>query len=135
MKTGKEKIIPIIAMVVLLIGIFSTIYVDANQIEKDTIKINGRDFTLNQIFSDGVERTIETDEGEKTGVALEYIIINAGVDCTNCHDYTIKAKDGYQQTVNWNILKTGILTDYERVFFPDTAHSFWVRDVIEIEVK
>jgi hypothetical protein len=135
MNMGKEKIFPIIAMFVLLIGIFSTIYVNANQVERDTIKINGQNFTLNQIFSDGVELTIETDEGEKTGIALESIIISAGVGFTNCYDYTIKAKDGYQQTVSWDILKTGILTDYGRVFFPDTAHSFWVRDVIEIEVK
>ena len=33
------------------------------------------------------------------------------------------------------LLKTGILTDYSRVYFPNTAHTFWVRDVIEIEVK
>lgn len=135
MITGKEKIIPIIAMVVLFIGIFSTIYVDANQVEKDTIEINGRNFTLDQLFSDGVERTIETDEGEKTGISLENIIIKVGIGCVECYDYTIKAKDGYQQTVNWDILKTGILTDYKSVFFPDTAHSFWVRDVIEIEVE
>ena len=122
-------------MIVLLIGIFSTIYVNAYQIEKDTIKINGQDFTFDQLLSNGVEQTIETDEGEKTGIALNDIIIYSGVDCTQCHEYTIKAKDGYQQTVNWDILKTGILTDYKRVFFPDTAHSFWVRDVIEIEVK
>ncbi|KYK22999.1 hypothetical protein AYK21_03170 [Thermoplasmatales archaeon SG8-52-2] len=131
---GKEKAIPIIAMVVLFIGIFSTIYVDANQVEKDTIEIYGRNFSLDQLFSDGVERTIETDEGEKTGISLEDIIINVGIGCVQCHDYTIKAKDGYQQTVSWDILKTGIITDHNRVFFPDTAHSFWVRDVIEIEV-
>ena len=131
---GKEKAIPIIAMVVLFIGIFSTIYVDANQVEKNTIEIYGQNFSIDQLFSDEVERTIETDEGEKTGISLEDIIINVGIGCIQCHDYTIKAKDGYQQTVSWDILKTGIITDNKRVFFPDTAHSFWVRDVIEIEV-
>ena len=83
----------------------------------------------------GGQRVIETDEGEKTGIALDELIITVGVGCVNCHEYTIKAKDGYQQTVNWDILKTGILTDYGRVYFPDTAQTFWVRDVIEIEVK
>jgi hypothetical protein len=135
MISGKEKAIPIIAMVVLLIGIFSTIYVDANQIQKDTIEINEQNFTLEQLFSDGKELTIETDEGEKKGISLEDIIIDVGIGCVQCHDYTIKAKDGYQQTVGWDILRTGILTDNKRVFFPDTAHSFWVRDVIEIEVN
>ena len=135
MITGKEKAIPIIAMIVLLIGIFSTILVYANQIEKETITINGQDFTIDQLFSTSAIRVIVTDEGEKTGIALDDIIINAGVGCTQCHDYTIKANDGYQQTLNWDIFKTGILTDNGRVFFPDTAHSFWVRDVVEIEVK
>ncbi len=132
---GKEKILPIIAMTVLLIGIFSTIYVHANQIEKNSIKINGQEFTLDQLFSIGVMRVIETDEGEKTGVALDDLITMVGVGCTQCQEYTIKAKDGYQQTVNWEILQTGILTDYGRVYFPDAAHTFWVRNVIEIEVK
>jgi hypothetical protein len=134
MISGKEKAIPIIAMVVLFIGIFSTIYVDANQVEKDTIKIYGQNFSLDQLFYEGVEHTIKTDEGEKTGISLEDIIVNIGISCVQCHDYIIKAKDGYQQTVNWDILKTGIITEHKRVFFPDTAHSFWVRDVIEIEV-
>jgi hypothetical protein len=132
---GKEKTIPIIAMLVLLIGIFSTIYVHANQIEKETIAINGQDFTLDQLFSNGVVREINTDEGKQTGIALDELIIMIGIDCTRCNEYTIKAKDGYQQTVNWDVFKTGILTDYRKVIFPDTAHSFWVRDVIEIEVK
>ncbi|KYK30624.1 MAG: hypothetical protein AYK22_03320 [Thermoplasmatales archaeon SG8-52-3] len=135
MNMGKEKIIPIIAMVVLIIGIISTIYVHASQIEKDTIKINGQDFTIDQLFSIGVTNEIETDEGEKEGIALDKLMVAVGVGCTDCHKYTIKAKDGYQQTLDWDILKTGILTDYGRVYFPDTAHTFWVRDVIEIEVK
>lgn len=135
MITGKEKIIPIFAMIVLLIGIFSAIYVHATHIDMNTIKINGQDYTLDQLFSIGVMRTIKTDEGEKTGIALDDLILKVGTGCPQCHEYTIKAKDRYQQTVNWNIMKTGILTDYGKVFFPDTAHAFWVRDVIEIEVK
>ncbi|UCF49397.1 MAG: hypothetical protein JSU91_06530 [Thermoplasmatales archaeon] len=135
MNLGKEKIIPIFAMIVLFIGIFSTIYVHANQIEKDTISINGQDYTIDQLFSIGKIRVIETDEGEKTGISLDELMSTVGVGCTDCYKYTIKAKDGYQQTVDWTILKTGILTDYGKVYFPNTAHTLWVRDVIEIEVK
>jgi len=135
MFSGKEKIIPILAMIVLLIGIFSTIYVYATQIETNTIKVNGQDYTLDQLFLIGEIRIIETDEGEKTGIALDDLMSKVGVGCTQCQKYTIKAKDKYQQTVDWDIMKTGILTDYGRVYFPDTAHTFWVRDVIEIEVK
>ena len=135
MKIGKEKLIPILAMIVLLIGTFSAIYVHATQINKDTITINGQEYSIDQLFSMVDLRTIETDEGKKTGVALEDLMIKVGIGCLSCNDYIIKAKDKYQQTVNWNVMKTGILTNNSRVYFPNTAHSFWVRDVIEIEVK
>lgn len=134
MKTGKE-LIPIIAMIVLLIGTFSSLYVHATQINKDTITISGQEYSIDQLFSMVNIRTIVTDEGEKTGIALDDLILKVGISCASCNDYTIKAKDKYQQTVNWDVMKTGILTDYSKVYFPDTAHSFWVRDVIEIEVK
>jgi len=135
MISGKEKIIPIFAMIVIFVGIFSTIYVQSTNIDKDTIKINGQEYTIDQLFSMGEMRIIEIDEEEITGIALDDLISKVGVGCPQCVKYTIKAKDKYQQTVDWDIMKTGILTDYNRVYFPNTAHSFWVRDVIEIEVK
>jgi hypothetical protein len=135
MLMGKEKTIPIIAMIILLVGIFSTLYVHATQVNKDTILINEKEYTIEHLFLIGAKKTIQTDEGEKYGVSLEDLILKTSIDCSKCHEYTIKAKDGYQQTIPWNIMKTGVLTKEVRVFFPDTAHSFWVRDVVEIEVK
>jgi len=135
MPSGKEKIISILAISVLLLGVSSALYVNATQIDKDTITINGFEYTINQLFSITTKRNIETDEGEKTGIALDDLMIKIGVNCPSCHKYIIKAQDKYQQTVSWDILKTGILTDYSRVIFPDTAHTFWIRDVFEIEVK
>lgn len=132
---GKEKLVPIFAMIVLLIGIFTTLYVHALQVDKDTIKINGREYTINQIFSISSTKIIQTNEGEKIGVNLEELILKTGSDCPSCSQFIFKAKDGYQQTVTREIMKTGILTNNSRVYFPNTAHTFWVRDVIEIEVK
>lgn len=135
MISGKEKLIPIFAMIVLLIGTFSAIYVNATQVDKDTITINSQEYTIEQIFSIAKPKTIETDEGIKSGVSLKDLMIKVGISCTSCNKYTFKAKDGYQQTVDFEILKSGILTDYSRVYFPNTAHALWVSDVIEIEVK
>lgn len=132
---GKEKFIPILALVIILISGISTIYVYATQIEKDTITINGEEYTIEQIFYLGEIKSIQTIEGEKNGVALENLIQKIGIGCTSCFEYTIKAKDGYQKTVPWSIMKTGILTDNKRVFFPDTPKAFWVGDIIDIEVK
>ena len=132
---GKEKIIPVLALVVILIGGTSTAYVYVTQIDKDTISLNGEEYTIDQLLYMGETKTIQTMEGEKTGVALEDLIQKVGIGCPSCHKYTIKAKDGYQKTVDWDIMKTGVLTDIKKVFFPDTPKAFWVGDIVEIEVK
>jgi len=132
---GKEKTIPILAMVVLLIGIGSAIYVQATENNSETINIVGQQYTIDDIFKIADMRTVTVDEGEISGVALDDLIIKTSNVCPSCNQYTFKAKDGYQQTVPWSFMQKGILTEYRRVIFQDTAHSFWVRDIIEIEVN
>lgn len=132
---GKDKLIPVIAMILLLIGVSAAIYVHATQINKDTITIKGEEYTIDQIFTLAEKKTVTTDEGEITGVSLEDLMKKAGVSCTSCSTYTFKAEDGYSKTISYNILETGILTKERRVIFPDEPHALWVQDVIEIEVK
>ncbi len=136
---GKEKIIPIFAMVLLLIGIFSTLYVHAlsqtSVVEEGDILINGETYSIEKLFSKFEEKTIETDEGEKTGIALDELITDNYNGCYNCNNYLIEGEDGYKKTVDWSMMQKGILTEESRVFFPETAHAFWVRDVVKIEVK
>jgi hypothetical protein len=132
---GKQKIIPVLAMVLLLIGVISALYVNAIQINKDTITIKGQEYTYADLFLLGGEKTIKTVDGEVTGASLENIIKSIGVFCTSCSKYTIKAADGYEKTIEWNVLKTGVLSKENRVYFPDTPKAFWVRDVVEIEVN
>jgi hypothetical protein len=121
---GKEKIIPIFAMVLLLIGTFSTLYVHAlsqtSVVEEGDILINGETYSI---------------EGEKTGIALDELITDSYDGCYNCNNYLIEGEDGYKKTVDWSMMQKGILTEESRVFFPETAHAFWVRDVVKIEVK
>jgi hypothetical protein len=131
---GKEIIIPILALVIIIIGGTSTAYVYLTHIEKDTITINEEVYTIDQIFYMVETTTIKTIEGEKTGASLKNLIQKTGVGCPSCYEYTIKAND-YQKTVDWDIMKTGILTDFKKVYFPNTPKAFWVEDIIEIEVK
>ncbi len=135
MTMGKEKLIPVFATIVLLIGISSTIYVQATQNNTDIIEINGQDYTIDDIFKIADTRTITIDEGELSGVALDDLIIKTTNICNSCNQYTFKAKDNYQQTVPWSFMQKGILTQEGRIYFPDTAHSFWVRDIVKIEVN
>ena len=132
---GKEKIIPILALIVIIIGGTSTAYVFMTQIDKHTITINREEYTIDQLLSLGKKKTIETIEGKKTGADLEELILNVGISCPSCYEYTIKAKDGYQKTIKWEIMKTGVLTEIKKVCFPDTPKAFWVGDIVEIEVK
>lgn len=137
---GKEKIIPIFAIIVLLIGIFSTLYVHAsrssNVVEEGQIVIAGETYSFEEIFSSTEQKTIETTEGEKTGVALDNLIINNFKTlCYSCHDYIIEGEDGYKKTVDWYMMQKGILAENGQVFFTDSARAFWIRDVIKIEVK
>jgi len=135
----KEKIIPFLAMAILLIGTFSTAYVHITQsvgINNDTtIIINNVQYNIDTLFETYTLRTIQTDDGDYTGISLDELIINTDIPCPSCHQYTIIAIDGYKQTVSWKDIQNGILHEDQRVYFPDLAHSFWVRDVIEIEVK
>lgn len=136
MSLGKEKILPILAIGVLLIGSLSALYVHANQskVEKDTITVNNQKFSIQELFETVDTRTIELDEGAETGLALDKLIIFSNVNCPSCHKYTIISEDSYQKTVNWEDMKKGILTEYKRTYFKDKAHAFWVYDVVEIEV-
>jgi len=143
MNLGKEKIIPILAMAVLIIGIISTIYVYANENSEELtgiyIIINGNQYSFNELNEKFQNITIETDDGEKIGIPLEKIIPFSGIDCPSCNKYTLIASDPYQQTVLWKDVKTGVLT-YDtkynlRVYFPNLAHTFWVYNLKEIEVN
>jgi len=135
MSSGKEKIIPIFAIFILLIGIISALYVNASQVDKNTILINEKEYSIEEIFSFASERTIQIDEGEKTGIALDELIIKIGIQNPSSHNYIFKAKDSYQQTISWELMQKGVFTRDNRIFFPDTAHSLWVFDIIEIEVN
>ena len=136
---GKENLIPVLAITLLLVGICSTLYVHATQINPETdvgsITINGQKYAVEDLFLVVEQKTIIADENEETGIALDEMMYYTNVGCPSCHEYTIKAKDTYQQTVTWDDMQTGILTEQNRVFFPDMAHTFWVCNVIEIEVK
>jgi hypothetical protein len=122
-------------MSLLIVGTSSAIYVNQTQTDKETITIYGFEYTIDQLFRIGIINTIITDDGEKTGIALDDLMNKLNINCPECSSYTIKGSDNYQHTIDWDILKTGILTDYRKVFFPDTPQYLWVKNIIEIEVN
>jgi len=136
---NKEKILPFIAMIVLIIGIGATFYVNAQQSMiaeyQEFITINGENIDTRQLFQTISLKTIETDDGDKTGIPIDAIINISSITCPSCNTYTFIASDGYQQTVEWLQIQKGVFTDKNQVFFPGLAHTFWVRNIIEIKVE
>jgi hypothetical protein len=116
---------------VLFIGSLSSIYVYATQINSEYIDINGQEYTVDQLFFIGEERTFETF----SGIALDNLMIKIGIPEPEKHEYTIIASDGYQKTVKWENMKNGILTEEGQSIFSDLAKAFRIKDIVKIEVK
>ena len=128
---GKEKLIPTLAFIVILIGGLSSIYVYATQINSEYININGQEYTIDQLFFIGEERTFETF----SGIALDNLMIKIGIPEPEKHEYTIIASDGYQKTVKWENMKNGLLTEEGQSIFSDLPKAFRIKDIVKIEVK
>ena len=131
---GKEKFIPIFALIVLLIGSASSIYVYTTQANSGYININGQDYTIDQLFFIGEQKSVESNDEVFSGVALDDLIIKIGVSKPETHEFTIIAADGYQKTVKWENLKNGILTKDGQSMFSDLPKAFRVKDIVKIEV-
>ena len=127
---GKEKFLPIIALVILLIGATSSAYVYTSTVDSEFININDQDYTIDQLSFIGEERTFE----EFSGIALDDLVTKVGVPNPEQHEYTIVAADGYQKTVNWENMKNGLLTNDKMSVFSDLPKSYRVRDIVKIEV-
>ena len=129
---GKEKLIPLAAIMVILIGASSSAYVYATQTTTDNITINGQQYTIDQIFYIAELRTF--DSLNFSGVALDDLIIKTGVGCLECHEYTIIGDDGYQKTVTWENMQDGILTKDGMTVFSDLPKAYMVKNIVKIEV-
>ena len=137
---GKEKIIPIIALVMLLIGASSSAYVYATKVypnadvdnNADSIIINDQQYAFEEIFSAVEPRTFESLNF--SGIALDNMILVANIDCPSCHEYTITGDDGYQKTVTWENMQNGLLTLDKMTVFSDLPKAFRIKNVVEIEV-
>lgn len=70
----------------------------------------------------------------KGEIELEKIINLSKVSEPEKHRYTIIGEDGYQQTVEWEDIKKGVLNEKRKVTFPHLPKKFWVKNVFKIEV-
>jgi hypothetical protein len=130
---GKDRFIPILALIILAVASISSIYVYTTQASTDTMLINGQHYTIDQLFSFSKPRTFA--DLNYSGIALDDLIIKTGVKNPESHTYTIIGSDGYQKTVTWENMKNGLLTKNRLSVFSDLPKAFQVKDVVTIEVK
>ncbi len=130
---GKDRLLPIFALLILLIGSVSSIYVYATQATTETLFVNGQHYTEDQLFSLTQPRSF--NESQYSGIALDDLMLKTGVSHPEQHTYTLRGADGYEKTVTWQNMKNGLLTKNRESIFSDLPKAFRVKDIVIIEVK
>ncbi|MDO9547081.1 MAG: hypothetical protein Q7J07_10095 [Pelolinea sp.] len=126
-----SKYLQIIAVIILLVGIGSSIYVNSERIDSTHIIVNGDEFTIDQLFNIAKEKSIEAE----SGIALDNLIEEIGMTNPEMFEYTIIGADGYQKTVNWENMRNGILTRNRESIFSDLPKAFRVKEIVVIKVE
>lgn len=130
---GKDRLLPIFALLILIIASTSSIYVYATQTTTETLLVNGQYYTIDHLFSITKPRVFH--DADSTGIAFDDLIVKIGVSHPEQHTYVLRGGDGYEKTVTWENMKNGLLTTERESFFSDLPNAFHVKDIIEIEVK
>jgi len=133
-----ERVAPVVAILLIVVGILSTLHVQSLQEKADGnyIKINGNEFIVSELQKSCSEKEIETSAGEAyTGISLSEMINLSGIKNPGEYKYEIIGADGYSKIVEWNHIKKGIFSIGEKeTIFSDLPKQFWVKDVAEIKV-
>lgn len=94
----------------------------------DTLKIGEKTFTLEELFAVCEERNLD----EHSGIALDCVVREAGIESPEKYAYTVIASDSYQKTVKWEDMQKGVLTSEGMAVFPHLPKMYWIRDVVEV---
>ena len=128
-------ILGILAAVILVTSCATFAYTLIPQGDTTKVIVNGTEYTRNDVFTYFGAVSFEANDESYEGVRLSDIIIESGLPNAASHDFRISASDGYQKDVSWDDMVDGYLVEEEfKTVFPELTRSFWVRDVISIEV-
>jgi hypothetical protein len=130
-----NMILGVLAVVTLVTSCVTFAYTLIPQGDTTKVIVNDTDYTRNDIFTYFGDVSFEANEDSYEGVRLSDVIIDTGLAKPGSHQYKIIASDGYQKDVTWEDMQNGFLVEDEfKTIFPGLTRSFWVRDVISIEV-
>ncbi len=107
--------------------------VEIQPIETDTLRVCGRTYTWEQPFDTMLE--LVNISGVE-GVRLSDLVNHTGVAGPEALNYTLRARDGYNKTVSWSSMCSGLLVlDGHRSHFESLPKAYHVRDLKEIEAS
>lgn len=117
--------------IVILIGSLSVLtYTTLSKEDTDTITVNDKEYTWDELFDDFEATTLDDNEG----ILLSDIVNDTGLKDPDTHEFKIVAADGYLKTVSWDDLQNGIIKDNKETYFTTLPKQFFVQDVVEIKV-
>jgi len=105
--------------------------IDIQVITTDIINVTGRMYTWEQPFDNMFD--VVTINGTN-GTRLSDIVNHTGLANPAGYNYTLFANDGYNKTVNWSSMTTGILVqDGHKSLFEFLAKGYQVKGLVDIK--
>jgi hypothetical protein len=136
MDVKRLKLVLGIVAVVILAGSAAAYYY-SQQPKGDVSKVvvNGQDYPWDTLYQKFDAEDFATDEESLEGIRLSDIVNDTGLEDPGEHQYRVTGSDGYEKDVSWDDMTNGFLVkEGKRTVFPGLTRSFWVMDVISIEV-
>ena len=125
----------IIAIFILVISFTAFAFTQVPKGDASMIIIGETEFMWDEIFEDYDVVSFIANENEYEGVLLSSLIIDSGIVDHESAEYAVTGIDGYQKNVGWESIDGGyLILDEHRTVFPELTESYWVTDVVTIEV-
>ncbi len=130
-----NMILGAIAITILVTSCAAFAYTMVPKGDTDKIIVNGVDFTWSDIENDYEIISFSVGDLDFEGVKLSEIIEDADIQDHETYQYKFTGADGYQKDVDWDDVNTGyIVLEDKKVVFTEQTKSFWVRDLVTIDI-
>ncbi len=128
-------ILGIVAVVILVTSCVAFAYTLVPQGDTNKLVVDGTDFTWDEISENYDIMEFDVGDLEFEGVELGQIIEDADIQDHENYQYRFTGADGYQKDVNWDDVDNAYLVlEEKQVVFLDQTKSFWVRDLVTIDL-
>jgi len=137
MERNKKIKLVLAVVAATILACSATAFYFSLQPKGDTSKVvvNGKDYPWDSLSQKFTPVKFSAVDGEHEGIRLSDIVNDTGLKNPESHQYRLTGSDGYQKDVSWDNMMNGYLDLKEKKsIFPGLTKSFWVRDLITIEV-